>query len=77
MGRSTSDIEIARQSIVNSLDETPEDVEQAWCTSERMDKCTSLFQCSERLLAGWGTREGDLLDGDRSSGSVRYRLLGL
>jgi hypothetical protein len=40
-----------------------------------MDKCGSLFQCSERLLAGWGTRESDLLDCDRSSGSVRYRLL--
>ena len=41
-----------------------------------MDKCNSLFQCSERLLAGWGTRESDLLDCDRGSGGVRYRLIG-
>jgi len=40
-----------------------------------MDKCSSLFQCSKRLLAGWGKPESDLLDRDRSSGSVRYRLL--
>ena len=40
-----------------------------------MDKWSSLFQGSQRLLDGWGVRESDLLGCDRRSGSVRYCLL--
>ena len=40
-----------------------------------MDKCSSLFQCGQRLLVSWRARESDLLDCDRCRRSVGHCLV--
>ena len=57
------------------IHETSDTAQQTRRVGKRLDKCISLLQCSEWILASWGAREIDLLGCDRCSRSGGDRLV--